>query len=112
MGAAPLDFSDRAGLRRSIEGASVLYNTYWVRFGRGPTNLQQAVENSRILFEAAAGAGVERIVHFSVASASKNSGPPYFRGKGQADAEVREVYLKAYANATGARREVGAYFRF
>ena len=26
--ASPLDFSDPAGLRRSMEGANVLYNTY------------------------------------------------------------------------------------
>ena len=30
--AAPLDFSCRDGLRRSKQGAGVLYNTYWVRF--------------------------------------------------------------------------------
>ena len=29
-----------------------------------------------------------------------------------ADGEAREVYLKAYANATEARREVGTYFMF
>ena len=29
-----------------------------------------------------------------------------------AHGEVREVYLKAYANVTEARRELGAYFRF
>ena len=50
--AAPLDFSDPAGLHRSIEGASVLYNTYWVRFGWGLTTFDQAVENTRILFDA------------------------------------------------------------
>ena len=37
--AAPLDFSDRDGLRRSMQGADVLYNTYWVRFGRGADHL-------------------------------------------------------------------------
>ena len=29
-----------------------------------------------------------------------------------ADGEVREVYLKAYARASEASRELGAYFRF
>ena len=33
--AAPLDFSDPDGLCRTMEGAGVLYNTYWIRFGRG-----------------------------------------------------------------------------
>ena len=37
------------------------------------------------MFEAARDAGVERVVHFSVANASPNSKLPYFRGKGQAE---------------------------
>ena len=83
--ASPLDFSDPAGLRRSMQGAGVLYNTYWVRFGGGRTSFEQAVENSRILFEAAAGGGGERIVHVSVANATTDSKLPYFRGKGQVE---------------------------
>ena len=35
--AAPLDFSDPDGLRRSMEGAGVFYNTYWIRFAHGRT---------------------------------------------------------------------------
>ena len=81
--AYPLDFSDPDGLRRSMEGAGVLYNTYWIRFGRGETTFDQAVENSKLLLSAAADAGVERVVHFSVANASAESRLPYFRGKGQ-----------------------------
>ena len=38
--ADPLDFSDPDGLRRSIQGAGVLYNTYWVRFRRGRTTFE------------------------------------------------------------------------
>ena len=83
--AYPLDFSDPAGLRRSMEGTGVLYNTYWIRFGRGRHTFEQATENSRTLFEAAAEAGVGRIVHFSVANASSASRLPYFRGKGQVE---------------------------
>ena len=83
--AHPLDFTDPEGLRRSMEGAGVLYNTYWIRFGRGRSTFDQAVENSRILFEAARDAGVERIVHFSVANASTEFRLPYFRGKGQVE---------------------------
>ena len=83
--AYPLDFSDPDGLRRSMEGAGVLYNTYWIRFGRGETTFDQAVENSKLLFDAAADAGFERIVHLSVANASSESRLPYFRGKGQVE---------------------------
>ena len=85
--AFPLDFSDSDSLCWSMEGASVLYNTYWIRFARGRTTFDQAVENSKLLFEAAANAGVERVVHFSVANASSESRLPYFRGKG----EVEEI---------------------
>ena len=83
--AFPLDFSNPDRLRLSMEGAGVLYNTYWIRFGRRQTTFEQAVDNSRRLFDAAVKAGVERIVHFSVANASSESRLPYFRGKGQVE---------------------------
>ena len=83
--AYPLDFTDSDGLRRSIEGADVLYKTYWIRFRRGRNTFEQAVENSRTLFEAARDAGVGRIVHFSVANASMECRLPYFRDKGQVE---------------------------
>ena len=89
--AAPLDFSDPDGLRLSLRGASVLYNTYWIRFGRGRNTFDQAVENSRVLFDAAAKAGVDRIVHFSVANASSECRLPYFRGKGQVEEILQEM---------------------
>ena len=80
------------GLRRSMEGAGVFYNTYWTywgRFGRGRNTFEQAVENSKVLFAAVARAGVGRIVYFSVANASVESGLPYFRGKGQVEELLR-----------------------
>ena len=83
--AAPLDFSDPDGLYRSMQGADVLYNTYWVRFERGRTTFDRAVNNSSVLFEAAAKAGINRIVHISVSNASSGSRLPYFRGKGQVE---------------------------
>ena len=93
MSVAPLDFSDTEGLRRSMQGAGVLYNTYWVPFGRGRTTFEQAVENSRVLFEAAVQAGVGRVVHFSVANASTESVLPYFRGKGQVEEMLKDTGL-------------------
>ena len=71
--AAPLDFSNPDGLCLSMQGAAVLYNTYWIRFGRGRNTFDQAVANSRVLFAAAAKAGVDRIVHFSVGSVPSSS---------------------------------------
>ena len=81
----PLDFSDPDGLRRSMEGAGVLYNTYWIRYARGRMTFDHAVENTGTLFEAAVGAGIGRIVHFSVTNPSHGSKLPYFRGKAQAE---------------------------
>ena len=83
--AAPLDFSDPEGLRRSMQGAGVLYNTYWIRFARGRMTVKRAAENTRTLFEAAERAGVERIVHFSVTNPSPESRLPYFRAKAQVE---------------------------
>ena len=79
----PLDFDDHAALVESLRGAEVLYNTYWVRYNRRRRNFEHgiAVENSKRLFKAAAEAGVERIVHFSVAHPHKAPDWTYFCGK-------------------------------
>ena len=82
---APLDFSDPDGLRRSVQGAGVFYNTYWIRYAHGRITFDLAVENTGTLFEAAKSAGVGRIVHFSVTNPSSESGLPYFRGKAQVE---------------------------
>lgn len=79
----PLDFDDHDALVESLRGAEVLYNTYWVRYNHPRRNFEHgiAVENSKRLFKAAAEAGVERIVHFSVAHPHKAPDWTYFRGK-------------------------------
>ena len=82
---APLDFSDPDGLRRSMEGAGVFYNTYWVRYAHGRVTFDLAVENTGTLFEAAKNAGVGRIVHFSVTKPSSESALSYFRGKAKVE---------------------------
>ncbi len=40
---APLDFSDPDGLRRSMLGAGVFYNTYWIRYAHGRTTFDGSV---------------------------------------------------------------------
>ena len=82
---APLYFSDPDGLRRSMQGAGVFYNTYWVRYAHGRITFDREVENTRRLFEAAEKACVGRIVHFSLTNVSSGSRLPYFRGKGQVE---------------------------
>ena len=85
----PLEFSDPGALERDLAGAHTLYCTYWVRFARGAVTHETAVENSRILFGAAARAGVKRIVHVSITHADPASPYPYFRGKGEVEGHLR-----------------------
>jgi NADH dehydrogenase len=84
---ARLAFTD--GLVESLRGADTLYNTYWVRFERGPTTFAQAVANTAQLVDAARRAGVRRVVHVSVANADPSSPFPYFRGKARTEEIVR-----------------------
>jgi uncharacterized protein YbjT (DUF2867 family) len=81
----PLDFTDPPGLRDSLAGAHTLYNTYWVRFARGPVNHDVAVRNSKTLFAAARDAGIQRIVHVSITHPDPASTDSYFRGKAEVE---------------------------
>lgn len=85
---APLQFADPAALEDGLRGARVLYNTYWIRFERGESTFARAVANTRLLFRAAATAGVERVVHVSVTNAAEDSPFPYFRGKAALEREL------------------------
>lgn len=78
-------FDDPARMRESLADVKVLYNTYWVRFDHGSSTHARAVENSRRLFQAAAEAGVERVVHVSITNPSLDSSLPYFKGKAQVE---------------------------
>ena len=69
----PLDFSAEQELAASMAGAHTLYNTYWVRFAHGAVSHELAVANSKVLFAAAAKAGVQRIVHISITNPSLTS---------------------------------------
>src|ERR1700678_2296888 len=89
--ARPLDFTDADGLERDLRGAHTLYNTYWVRFPHGDATHAAAVLNSRVLFEAAARAGIQRIVHVSITHADIASPYPYFSGKASVEAHLSEV---------------------
>ena len=86
-----LDFDDVVGLTSSLEGATTLYNTYWVRFPHGQDDHERAVANSRTLFHAARQAGVERIVHVSITHPSISSPYGYFRGKAHVERALAEV---------------------
>jgi nucleoside-diphosphate-sugar epimerase len=87
----PFDFADMPALVRDLEGATTLYNTYWVRFAHARTTHEQAIENSRTLFHAARQAGVQRIVHVSITHPTIESPYPYFRGKALVERALAET---------------------
>ena len=91
--ARPLDFGDFAGLVASLRGATVLYNTYWVRFNHADFRHSEAVENTLTLFAAAREAGVGRVVHVSITNPSEDSHLEYFQGKGRLERALRESGL-------------------
>jgi uncharacterized protein YbjT (DUF2867 family) len=90
---SPYNFARPDELRRSLEGASTLVNTYWVRFPRGASNYESAVRNTRTLITAAKDAGVERIVQVSIANPSAQSPLGYYSGKAQVEQAVIESGL-------------------
>jgi NADH dehydrogenase len=79
---SPFHFDNIDLLTKELEGASVLYNTYWVRFNHKTFHHSEAVDNTLKLFEAAKKAGVKRIVHTSIMKPDKNSDLEYYSGKG------------------------------
>src|SRR5438093_9782132 len=78
---APWNFHNETALLSSLQGATTLYNTYWVRFDYGAVSFDRAVENTKRLIKAAEEAGIRKIVHLSVSNPSEDSPFPYFRGK-------------------------------
>jgi uncharacterized protein YbjT (DUF2867 family) len=87
------NFHEPDKLRTALRGASTLINTYWVRFPRGSSTFEAAVENTRILIAAAWDAGVKRIVHISIANPSLDSPLGYYRGKARLEEAVRDSGL-------------------
>lgn len=81
---------DLENLVEALAGAETLFNTYWVRLARGQTTFDEAVSNSRLLFESAKKAGVKRVVHVSVTKADEAPYLPYFAGKAEVEAALKE----------------------
>jgi uncharacterized protein YbjT (DUF2867 family) len=89
--AYPFNFDQPAELVKALQGVSVLYNTYWVRFNHKLFSHADAVQNSLTLFHAAREAGVKRIVHVSITNPSINSHLEYFQGKAQLEQALESV---------------------
>ncbi len=93
--ARPFNFNQPAALIESLRGATVLYNTYWIRFNTKEPGFQHAVavENTLKLFEAARQAGVPRVVHTSITNPSEDSPLEYFKGKAVLERALQESGL-------------------
>ncbi len=91
---APYLFDEPRALAAELEGATTLYNTYWIRMERGTMTFDRAVVNTEILMRSARKAGVRRIVHISIVNADENSPFPYFRAKWQAEQVIRNSGLE------------------
>ncbi|TWT46259.1 hypothetical protein RAS1_27110 [Phycisphaerae bacterium RAS1] len=89
----PLAFDDPPALARAVEGADVLYNTYWVRFNHRLFTFAEAVRNTRALFAAAWRADVRRVVHVSILHAGEADDLAYYRGKHELEDALRETGL-------------------
>ncbi len=89
----PFHFHRPERLASSLEGAGVLYNTYWVRFNHAEFRYSRAVDNTRALFRAARRAAVSRVVHVSITNPSEDSPLEYFRGKALLERDLRESGL-------------------
>ena len=87
----PLSFDNPDALAHSLDGATVLYNTYWVRFNHKLFTFEQAVTNTKILFEAAKRAGVGRIVHVSILHADEADDFGYYKGKHELEEALVET---------------------
>lgn len=81
-------------LVESLRGATVLYNTYWVRFNY-KTDFKHAlaVENTLKLFNAAKLAGIQRLVHVSITNPAEDSRLEYFSGKARLERALVESGL-------------------
>ena len=93
--ARPFHFDDQAALIEALRGATVLYNTYWIRFNTKESGFQHsvAVENTLKLFAAAKQAGVPRVVHTSITNPSEDSPLEYFKGKAVLERALKESGL-------------------
>ncbi len=91
--AHPFHWEKPDQLAESLQGATVLYNTYWVRFNHGDFSHSMAVDNTLRLFEAAQHAGVKRVVHVSITNPSEASLLEYFRGKARLERALLESDL-------------------
>lgn len=86
--AMPFHFANPEKLVAALQGTSVLYNTYWVRFNHKDFQHTTATINIRTLFHAAREAGIKKIVHISITNPSEESHLQYFSEKAKLEREL------------------------
>jgi NADH dehydrogenase len=91
--ALPFHFDDPQRLTESLQGTEVLINTYWVRFDHRLFTHREAVDHTKVLFQAAKDAGVKRIVHVSITNPDIHSELPYFHGKAEVESFLTSLGL-------------------
>jgi uncharacterized protein YbjT (DUF2867 family) len=91
--AFPFNFDAPDTLAASLRDVDVLINTYWVRFNHKLFTHANAVANTKTLFEAAAKAGVKRVVHISITNPSEDSPLEYFSGKAELEKALMDSGL-------------------
>lgn len=91
--AYPFHFDNPGKLTEILQGVSVLYNTYWVRFNHKTFTHAETVKNTISMFNAAKEAGVERIVHISITNPSIDSHLEYFSGKAKLEQALKDTGL-------------------
>ncbi|HWW01635.1 MAG TPA: NAD-dependent epimerase/dehydratase family protein [Candidatus Acidoferrum sp.] len=91
--AFPFHFDEPGRLRESLQGVEVLINTYWVRFDHRRFSHEEAVRNTKTLFQAAKEARLRRIVHVSITNPDIHSDMPYFRGKAELESALEALGL-------------------
>ncbi|MCC7204067.1 MAG: NAD(P)H-binding protein [Phycisphaeraceae bacterium] len=89
--AHPFDFDQPERLCETLRGVEALINTYWVRFDHRLFTHEQAVANTKVMFDAAKRAGVRRIVHVSITRPDLQSDLPYFRCKAELEAALMRL---------------------
>jgi NADH dehydrogenase len=91
--AHPYDFNHPEQLIDVLQGATTLFNTYWIRFPYAGQTFESALKNTQTLLECARAAGIKKVIHISVTQASEQSNLPYYRGKALQERYLRESGL-------------------
>ncbi|GMH80149.1 hypothetical protein TrST_g12160 [Triparma strigata] len=94
----PLDFTSKTSMSKSLEGVDVFYCTYWIRFESKTDTHHAASLRVKSAFEAAAEAGVKKIVFSSHTNASLDSPFSYIKNKALAEQNLREISLSTGVN--------------